>query len=106
MRYKMKKAQGLSINVIIITVIALIVLVVLAAIFTGRIAIFGQRVGSIGNDCTNHWAEVDGSQDQAGWQIESCEADEKEIFTALDANEFPGEHCCVTFEAGARIITK
>lgn len=32
----MKKAQGLSLNVIIIAAIALIVLVVLVAIFTGR----------------------------------------------------------------------
>jgi len=35
-----KKAQGLSINVIIIVAIALIVLVVLIAIFTGRLGAF------------------------------------------------------------------
>ena len=35
-----KKAQGLSINVIIIVAIALIVLVVLIAIFTGRLGGF------------------------------------------------------------------
>ena len=35
-----KKAQGLSINVIIIVAIALIVLVVLIAIFTGRLGNF------------------------------------------------------------------
>jgi len=39
-----KKAQGLSINVIIIVAIALIVLVVLIAIFTGRL---GGFVGGI-----------------------------------------------------------
>jgi len=42
----MKKAQGLSINVIIIAVIALIVLVVLAVILTGRIGIFSAGVDS------------------------------------------------------------
>ncbi len=38
----MKKAQGISINTIIIAAIALIVLVILIAIFTGRMGIFGQ----------------------------------------------------------------
>ena len=39
-----KKAQGMSINVIIIAAIALAVLVVLFAIFTGRIGLFSQGV--------------------------------------------------------------
>jgi len=39
-----KKAQGISINTIIIAAIALIVLVVLIAIFTGRLGGFGQGV--------------------------------------------------------------
>ena len=44
-----KKAQGLSINVIIIVAIALIVLVVLIAIFTGRL---GGFVGGIESTTT------------------------------------------------------
>lgn len=40
-----KKAQGLSINVIIIVAIALVVLVVLIAIFTGRLGGFVAGVG-------------------------------------------------------------
>lgn len=39
-----KKAQGISINVIIIAAIALAVLVVLFAIFTGRIGLFSKGV--------------------------------------------------------------
>ena len=39
-----KKAQGLSINVIIIVAIALIVMVVLVAVFTGRLGVFTQTV--------------------------------------------------------------
>lgn len=46
-----KKAQGMSINVIIIAAIALIVLVVLFAIFTGRMGLFGKGVkGAAGCD--------------------------------------------------------
>lgn len=40
-----KKSQGLSINVIIIVAIGLIVLVVLIAIFTGRLGGFVEGVG-------------------------------------------------------------
>lgn len=39
-----KKAQGISVNVIIIAAIALIVLVVLVAVFTGRFGMFTTGV--------------------------------------------------------------
>ncbi len=39
-----KKAQGISLNVIIIAAIALLVLVVLIVIFSGRIGIFNKGV--------------------------------------------------------------
>ena len=40
-----KKGQGLSINAIILAAIALIVLVVLVAIFTGRLGLFSKGLG-------------------------------------------------------------
>ncbi len=39
-----KKAQGISINTIIVAAIALIVLVILIAIFTGRMGIFNKEL--------------------------------------------------------------
>ncbi len=45
---KDKRAQGMSLNVIIIAVLALVILVVLVAIFTGRIGIFEQGVSKEG----------------------------------------------------------
>jgi len=41
-----RKAQGISINMIIIAVLALIVLIVVVAIFTGRIKIFSGTLES------------------------------------------------------------
>lgn len=41
-----KKGQGISINVIIIAAIALLVLVILSIIFTGRMGIFSHQVNS------------------------------------------------------------
>ncbi len=40
-----KKAQGLSLNVIIIAALALLVLVILAVIFTGRAGMFRKESG-------------------------------------------------------------
>jgi hypothetical protein len=54
-----KKAQGISINTIIIAAIALIVLVVLIAVFTGRIGIWGQNLDDTTNpECKNDEREV------------------------------------------------
>ena len=56
----MKKGQGLSMNVIVITAVALIVLVVLIAIFTGQMGDFSSGISDSrecqnlgGNDCYN-----------------------------------------------------
>ena len=43
---KLKKAQGISLNVIVIAAIALIVLLVIVFIFTGRIKVFGSTISS------------------------------------------------------------
>ena len=55
----MRKAQGLSINVIIVAAIALVVLVVLIAIFTGRMSIFGSEL-SEQNTGTATGEEIEG----------------------------------------------
>ena len=60
----MKKAQGISINTIIIAAIALIVLVVLIAVFTGRIGIWGQQVDDTTQiSCTSVGGEAVDSDD-------------------------------------------
>lgn len=41
-----KKAQGISMNVIIIAAIALLVLVILSVIFIGRMGRFGEQTGA------------------------------------------------------------
>lgn len=81
-----KKADGLSINIIIIAAIALIVLVVLVAIFTGRMTIFGMNLDKInkGIDCPN-----------SNWKT-SCDSDTEKILVGnfADAKNNPGMSCC------------
>ena len=52
---KKKKAQGISINTIIIAAIAIVVLILLVLIFTGRIRVFRTSVEdcrtSLGGEC-------------------------------------------------------
>ena len=57
----MKKAQGLSMRVIIIAALALIVLVVLIFIFTGRIGSFGKGIDDTQNNFLNK-CEIPGTQ--------------------------------------------
>jgi len=55
-----KKAQGISVNTIIIAAIALIVLVVLVMIFTGRMGVFTTGIGKAG-DASKTCSELDGA---------------------------------------------
>ena len=55
-----KKAQGMSINVIIVAVIALIVLVVLALIFSGKIKKFGGGTDEV-SDSFKNMCEIPGT---------------------------------------------
>lgn len=48
MSNKSKKSQGMPINVIIVAALALMVLVIIAAIFTGRVRIFSQNLEDCG----------------------------------------------------------
>jgi len=44
-----KRAQGLSINVVIVAVIGLIILVVVIAMFTGKLGSFGKGLDAAGS---------------------------------------------------------
>ncbi len=54
----MKKAQGLPITTIIIAALALVVFVVMFAIFTGRITIFGRGITECGGICALPYSET------------------------------------------------
>ena len=47
------KAQGLPISTIIIAALGILVLIVLAAIFSGQIGKFGRAASSCNNDCVS-----------------------------------------------------
>lgn len=54
----MKKAQGLPITTIIIAALALVVFVIMFAIFTGRITIFGRGITECGGICVLPYSET------------------------------------------------
>ena len=86
---KSKKSQGISITTIIIAALALVVLVILIAVFTGRMGIWGQGLDDTveGNVCNSD--EVEGH-----WRVK-CEPDETAIYGLFsDANDYPGQSCC------------
>jgi hypothetical protein len=70
----MKKAQGMSLKVVIVAVIALIVLVVLILIFTGKIKFFGTQAGETAAQFTGKRCEVPGTTNQC---MDEYECDSK-----------------------------
>ena len=80
----MKKAQGLSMNVIIIAALAIIVLIILVVVMAGRFNLFGSTARSC--------------EAQAGTCKEACEAGEAKMFftDCADKNPNTEDHtCCI-----------
>ncbi len=88
-----KRAQGLSINVIIIVAIALIVLVVLVAVFTGRLGGFVKGVDETATcraSCTAFGMQK-GEADDA----DSCEPPDR-YASGTYRDVTTGKVCCCT----------
>ena len=60
----MKKAQGMSMKVIIVAVIALIVLVVLVLIFTGKTKFFGKQTAETSAQFTGNRCAIPGTTNE------------------------------------------
>jgi len=83
-----KKAQGISINVIIIAAIALIILVVLIAVFTGRFGIFAGGVKLTG-DPTKACTTTD-----QGFDVEPADSKCPPGRSMVAAKVGSGQVCC------------
>lgn len=67
-----KKAQGLSMNVIIIAALALIVLIVLVVIFTGRAKIFSKTTSDQTSKFTGNNCEIPGTNNECFSNADTC----------------------------------
>jgi hypothetical protein len=76
-----KKAQGMPLNVIIIAVLGLIVLVILAVMFTGKSREFSAGISSC-------------SAKQGKCQIPACGDDQVTIDGKCDPKKDTGANCC------------
>jgi uncharacterized membrane protein len=65
----MAKAQGLSLNTIIIAALVLIVLIVLIVIFSGRMGWFNTTSDSCPGECAD---TISDCANQIGYKLESC----------------------------------
>ncbi len=83
-----KKAQGLSLNTIVIAAIVILVLFVLIMVFTGRMGWFTDMFGSnTSRDCET---DFPGAQ----WKSECDSETESRIIGVTDAKDHPGQACC------------
>ena len=90
-----KKAQGISINTIIIAAIALAVLVVLFAIFTGRLGIFSKGVQETTNcrqscNAAGYNPELTKTASESG----SCDSDTFPLLGAYEVDNGVRMKCC------------
>jgi len=89
-----KKAQGLSLNVIIIAALGLLVLVVLAIIFTGRTGIFVREIEkcseTTGGSCVATEIECSGTYSRI--VARGCDLNGDGKYTAAPEDGY----CCVT----------
>ncbi|MFC1742284.1 hypothetical protein ACFL3V_07150 [Nanoarchaeota archaeon] len=69
-----KKAQGMSLRVIIIAVIALIVLVVLIMVFAGKLKFFGGQTSDTASRYTGTKCEIPGTNNECGLSETACRA--------------------------------
>lgn len=83
----MRKAQSLSLNTIIIAAIALLVLVVIAVIFSGRSQIFGTELRS----CENQGGVC---------REDGCNSNEAKVGDSSNTN-CPYECCIAVYSAGS-----
>ena len=86
-KMKVRKAQGLPLNVIIVALIGLVVLVILLAIVSGKMKVFGKKAADCktkGGECKTK-AQCDESTDRFR-QIEGTDCDKD---NALNV-------CCLT----------
>jgi len=83
-----KKAQGLSIDVIIVAAIALIVLVIIAVIFISKLGIFGAQVG----DCVNKGGKCVAADIACGEEGTAVAEYGLPMSLSCSVKE---EHCCV-----------
>ncbi|HIG96668.1 TPA: hypothetical protein HA249_07355 [Candidatus Woesearchaeota archaeon] len=82
----LKKAQGISINVIVIAALALLVLVVLAMIFTGKLGGWTKAQ----NECSSNGGMCVGDASQ-------CTGENAQVMSRYTCPN-AGEVCCLTLE--------
>jgi flagellar basal body-associated protein FliL len=90
-----KKAQGLSMNVIIIAAIALLVLVVLVAIFTGKMGDFTGGLKDAEGDSSKTCSEQDGvsTTKKAGQTADQACVDAGRTYS-IPASDATGTNVC------------
>ena len=92
----MKKAQGLSLNIVIVAAIVLIVLIVLWAIFTGRMGGFVRGLEEAEKQCGDLCTATGSTL--ASFNENTCAADKevRQMNVRTDDGTTKTYHCCCT----------
>ncbi len=88
-----KKAQGMSIKVVIIAVLALIVMIVLVMIFTGKIKVFSSGASDTSDQFTGNKCELPGTNNECMSYADDCDGSyTSRTYDDCEAKGYDG--CC------------
>ncbi len=90
---RQKKAQGLSINTIIIAALGLAVLVILFAVFTGRIGLFNKGVNEL-ETCSQKCATLGTSYLSSQMDARACTSNNGNYIIGKYSDVAEGTVCC------------
>ena len=85
-----KRAQGLSITVIVAAVIGLIIIVVLVMMLTGKLGSFSKGLDKVGGDATKTCQEIGGSV----MSRDECIKANRNAVVSKDTIASPNTVCC------------
>jgi len=90
-----RKAQGMSLNVIVVAVIVLIILVVLVLIFTGKVKFFGSKTTETSAQFSGNKCLVPGTNNECGYSREDCMNRGGSYDENFDKYDDCGGTCCL-----------
>jgi uncharacterized membrane protein YqiK len=89
-----KKAQGMSLNIVVIAVIVLIILVVLVLVFSGKLKFFGSKTTETTSQYTGAKCQIPGTNNDCSDQTE-CNRKGGSYVEDYEKYDDCGGYCCM-----------
>ena len=91
----MRKAQGMSLKVVIIAVLVLVIMVVLIMIFSGKLKFFGGQTTETSAKYGSDRCQIPGTSNECAYTKQDCESKGGTFMEKADGySDCFGSQCC------------